>query len=568
MKIVICGDARTGKTVFSCLLLGKLPEEGVYRVEANPDGEGMWSNGQDQDEIQRVREKEPFSRGKVDEYIDEIRAHDDRVVLVDVGGMLRRKVTVPTKKGGQRTEYELVTAYDHLQDDLELTPENARLFEECDAYIVLGRSEKAVRKWVEAVSRVINKHGKRLICLAEVISKQEMLEEGKIYFEPKYGTTLRGTLLRLNRGETPLLQTQEMISMIIRHILEATKDESRPAERFDVDGFEIAEQLGLIERVKEDCTKNNRRIKRFKERLSTLVRSISQREYPQDIVSVGNLKRKNYAVIAICDALQKKGKKNIQVFDAKRNKLMPIKHLPEVPGIEWTSLDETYIHTYKIESKDSVFLSVDVMGKVLSDRDYSHEISMPEVDDNKTLFISGRIPLFLLLSLVLSSGAKRVFVHSPGTGYTCVRSDNERELGRVVKKVPGIDTDRFFEDKKSKEGLRTHSYEYVREEFRTEEQIEHDQFIREQEQLLRQPEEPLPASATGGGSHSKGKVKKNKSDKKSPAERFASLSKSKQQEIREQQKKARERAGQITLQSQSSRLRLRSLRGHQKPKNP
>ena len=83
-----------------------------------------------------------------------------------------------------------------------------------------------------------------------------------------------------------------------------------------------------------------------------------------------------------------------------------IKRLPEVPGIEWTSLNDTYIHTYKIESKDSVFLSVDILGKVLSDKDYSEEISMPEVDDNKTLYISGKIPTFLLMSLVLSSGAK------------------------------------------------------------------------------------------------------------------------------------------------------------------
>ena len=568
MKIVICGDARTVKTVFSNWLLESLPEEGVYRVEANPDGEGMWSNGKNQDEIQRVREKEPFSRSRLDEYIDEIRAHDDRIVLVDVGGMLRRRITTPTKNGGKRPEFELVTAYDHLDDDLELTPENIRLFAECDAYIVLGRNPEACKKWIAAISKIRNKHGKQLICLAEVESEQDVPKESTIHIEPKYGMFLKGKMFRLDRGTSPILPTKQVLRMLARHILAVTKNESRPAEKYDVDGFEIAEELGLITRVAEDCTNNNRKIRRCKNRIEDIIRRVLSKDYPQDEVTIGNLKMKRYAIIAICDALSKQGKKNIRVFDAKRNKLMPIKRLPEVPGIEWTSLNDTYIHTYKIESKDSVFLSVDILGKVLSDKDYSEEISMPEVDDNKTLYISGKIPTFLLMSLVLSSGAKRIFIYTPGSGYTCVRSENARELGIVVDKVPGIDTDRFFEDKKSKEGLRPHSYEYVKEEFRTEEQKEEEQFHREQERLIRQPETPYAAPTTGSGSHAKGKVKKNKSERKTPEQRFALLSRSKQKEIREQQKKARERTAQIAAQKAAKKVGLRTLKGLQKPKNP
>ena len=93
--------------------------------------------------------------------------------------------------------------------------------------------------------------------------------------------------------------------------------------------------------------------------------------------------------------------------------------------------------------------------------------------------------------------------------------------------------------------------------------------------MISQPEVSYSTSSGGGGAHSRGKVKKNKSERRTPAEIFANLPRSKQLKILEDQRKARERASKTSSQKTSAktqktaqRVRLGTLKGLCKPKNP
>ena len=57
MKVVFCGPPHSGKSVFISNIINKLPSNSYSVVRATPDGEGMWSNNENQYETSIVRKK-------------------------------------------------------------------------------------------------------------------------------------------------------------------------------------------------------------------------------------------------------------------------------------------------------------------------------------------------------------------------------------------------------------------------------------------------------------------------------------------------------------------------------
>lgn len=61
MKRVFCGPPHSGKGVFNANLIDKMPTDAYTIIKACPDGEGTWSNSQNQNETEIVRKKGKYS---------------------------------------------------------------------------------------------------------------------------------------------------------------------------------------------------------------------------------------------------------------------------------------------------------------------------------------------------------------------------------------------------------------------------------------------------------------------------------------------------------------------------
>ncbi|OGL94690.1 hypothetical protein A2348_03095 [Candidatus Uhrbacteria bacterium RIFOXYB12_FULL_58_10] len=110
-RIVVCGPPHSGKSVFVQQLRDRLLSTGLIGViEGCPDGEGGWAGATDQDLVGDLRVKGKFTPEFVDWVIRSVSEAQQPVTLVDVGGIR--------------------------------SPENQRIFRECDAFIVLANPEK------------------------------------------------------------------------------------------------------------------------------------------------------------------------------------------------------------------------------------------------------------------------------------------------------------------------------------------------------------------------------------------------------------------------------------------
>ncbi len=424
-----------------------------------------------------------YNKRFVASVLKELRIRDERIVLVDLGGKL-----------------------DGLEEGKpQLTKENLAMLKECDAYIVLSRDKNLLHIWDILVGSVENKKGKQLRCVAQLDSTMESRLGNAIYSET--GGTFRGRLYKLSRGNSPK-DSKIILSRLARYLLSMTKNEAKPMQRFDVDGIEITQclfNMGFIDKskmvVEEDCTEFNKRAyipKRFFPRLEEFLKRylpkvLETMEVPEE-VTLGHMPN-NHSTVAICDALYKIGVKRILIYDVALKKCMPIPEVEEVPtSIVTGGYDEIFTNSYLIESTKSIFLNIDRFGRTFTEKDLSNKFPIPKINDDKTLYVSGRIPSHLLVGICRASGAKKIYTFTPGVGFVCVKSDDQRELGTRVKKIPEIDTDAFFEDRKGERlnkeprELREFPYLYVDERFRTPEDLKRAELLLWKAELDKQPE--------------------------------------------------------------------------------
>lgn len=94
-------------------------------------------------------------------------------------------------------------------------------------------------------------------------------------------------------------------------------------------------------------------------------------------------------------------------------------------------------------------MDIDITKEQYSLEDYEKCI-IPQVKEEKNLYLSGRMPLWLLVSISSSYDSNRVFTFQPGKGFTCISSIDEKELGSIVDGIDGININQYFEDKKDK----------------------------------------------------------------------------------------------------------------------
>ena len=539
MKIAIIGAPHSGKTVFTNWIMSMLPMEGCSVVAANPDGEGSWSNSPDVEEVQRVRLKGKYNKAFMAATDAELDAHDERITFVDLGGKLNGV------EEGKPT----------------LTVENAHLLAQCDAYIVLSSDRGLMDIWERLASQIINTKQKRLICLAKIDSTMDP-NLGSAAVAQKGEQTFKARLFNLSRGTKNRQEAKPVLRRLAMHFLRASQMDAKERMHFDVDGLDITQDLlemgVILDKSKTevpDCIEgHNKRafipkefFPHFEEYLRKKLSYDGASQIPEE-VTLGYMPN-NHSTVAICDALYKIGVKRILIYDAAFGKCVPIPRVKEMETREISSAHEGLVtQANLIESKESVFLNIDKYGKNITEDIVRYGFIIPEVIDDKTLYISGKLPYHLLVGICLSSGAKKIYTYTPGVGFVCVKSDNPEELGTSKKEIEEIDTDSFFEDRKG--GLDENgnprvvkeNYMYVKPEHRIESEKNLDAstqegFVERSYSLKRSPRRASQKSVKGPKPAS-GKSKRK--GKKNPEEMLTKSRYAKLKELMDSLKKARD----------------------------
>ena len=476
MVIIVCGPPHSGKSVFIDNLIRILPTNGLVLIRGCQDGEGLWSSGPNRGLVELVRQKEGFTQEFVDRVCELIDRHKNssRIVLVDVGGIISK--------------------------------ENMQIFSHCDGYITVCRDEidenakeefkTTPKDWMKACERA---GLKPVALLTSSLKKGEKLTVKK---DTAKREPIVGRISGLNRGE---VNTESIVlRTVARHTCDLTKGEQTNNDFLDIDGHKLARLLGYsynnnikqggnsrvvswdmdairkIYELVENPTAQDESIskkisKKSKQKLmKTFVsideeakkandiedineRRLRQRELadfhesmhdlPLEIM-VGNI-NDNHIMVALCLALKEKGVPNILVFDSLRRIPYYLQQFPEKDGR--MAYNSGSIFAREIESKNSVFMDIDMLNHKMTRRDYE-SIVIPKVDDNKALYLSGRMPQWLYASICMSSGAKEIYVLNPGKGFICIKSDQKEKLGTIVghDNVPEINISKYFTLKKAK----------------------------------------------------------------------------------------------------------------------
>ena len=408
MKIVFCGPPHSGKSVFIANLIDKLPSDAYTIIRACPDGEGTWSNNKNQNETSIVRKKGKFTKSFIEDSCQAIDNQTNKIVLVDVGGVMSK--------------------------------ENEQVFKHCDSFVVLSSDDVKKQEWLEFGQKL----GLQCIgCLDSSLEGQEEVYSREPFFQVK--------IVGLERGE--ILDNSPIINGIVSDIVikskyaERSEKEEKSFAGVMIDDTELGFELGY---GKEILTEDGTPIKkvRWQEKsIPELYEAIKQKIYQNEPVKINGI-RANFVLSTICKAARQQGATEISSYDIRLNQYIPIKQLPKKKGLK-----QSEGLAYNIlENKENVFMDIDIIKEQYTLEDYQKCI-LPQIKEEKNLYLSGRMPLWLLASISNSYDSNKIFTFQPGKGFTCVASVDEKELGTIVDGVNGININQYFEDKKQKAKL-------------------------------------------------------------------------------------------------------------------
>lgn len=318
-----------------------------------------------------------------------------------------------------------------------MSKENEQVFQHCDSFVVLSSDEQKKQEWLEFGQ------GLGLECVGCLDSSLEGQEE--IYSRTPF---FQGKIVGLERGE--ILEDSPVIKAIVSDIVqkskygEKTEEQSLTIEGTMIDDTELGFELGY---GKEIFTEDGTRIKKVRwpeNALPKIYQAVSEKVNSDQPVKINGI-RANFVLCGICKAAKQNGTKDISAYDIRTKSYIPIRDLPKKKGLK-----QTEGLSYNIlENKENIFMDIDITKEQYSLEDYEQCV-LPQIKEGKNLYLSGRMPLWLLASISNSYASSKIFTFQPGKGFTCISSIDEKDLGTIVDGVDGIDINQYFEDKKDK----------------------------------------------------------------------------------------------------------------------
>ena len=318
-----------------------------------------------------------------------------------------------------------------------MSKENEQVFQHCDSFVVLSSDEQKKQEWLEFGQ------GLGLECVGCLDSSLEGQEE--IYSRTPF---FQGKIVGLERGE--ILEDSPVIKAIVSDIVqkskygEKTEEQSQTIEGTMIDDTELGFELGY---GKEIFTEDGTLIKKVRwpeNALPKIYQAVSEKVNSDQPVKINGI-RANFVLCGICKAAKQNGTKDISAYDIRTKSYIPIRNLKKKKGLK-----QTEGLSYNIlENKENVFMDIDITKEQYSLEDYEQCV-LPQIKEGKNLYLSGRMPLWLLASISNSYASSKIFTFQPGKGFTCISSIDEKDLGTIVDGVDGIDINQYFEDKKDK----------------------------------------------------------------------------------------------------------------------
>lgn len=388
MKTIICGPPHSGKSVFISNLIHLLPSGAYERINANGDGEGTWSNNPNQDEVLGTRKKgtntpEDFRRWK--EQI--VRAKQD-IVLVDMGG--------------------------RLQDD------KIPLFEACDNFIVVSNNEKMIKEW----KKFGKSHGCQ--CVGTVFSQQGDLYEEIQSKEPYVKGVMSGIKRGHDLGGSKLLQ---LMADTIVSLSGYKGGYQKFGDSNVIDLYDIGIKLGMYHTWKTSSGVDVFNVwydyRKMHDLYKYLIDNYSKDEHYK-IYGARSL----YVSCIVCSSLSNEYANNLEFYSKTSETFFPICKW----SVDYSNLEENecgIVGFDVIERGDCVRLKV-----TLPTRFYPEDgerLKLPNVDTNKKLLISGKVPAWVAVSLVLSYENDQIYIHAPGIGYIKVVDKSGNQHGEILQ---------------------------------------------------------------------------------------------------------------------------------------
>lgn len=318
-----------------------------------------------------------------------------------------------------------------------MSKENEQVFQHCDSFVVLSSDEQKKQEWLEFGQ------GLGLECVGCLDSSLEGQEE--IYSRTPF---FQGKIVGLERGE--ILEDSLVIKALVSDIVQKSKygekreEHNQNVEGTMIDDTELGFELGYGKEIYTEDGTPIKKVRWSENALPKIYQAVSEKVNPNQPVRINGI-RANFVLCGICRAAKQNGAKDISVYDIRTKSYIPIRNLPKKKGLK-----QTEGLSYNIlENKENVFMDIDITKEQFSLEDYEQCV-LPQIKEGKNLYLSGRIPLWLLASISSSYDSSKIFTFQPGKGFTCISSKDEKDLGTIVDGIDGIDINQYFEDKKDK----------------------------------------------------------------------------------------------------------------------
>lgn len=402
-KIIICGNTQSGKSIFINDLYRILPQKYTALIRACPDGEGVWSSNKNNEQIQNVRRKGKFNTELVKKITQEIDNEKAPIVLIDTGGI--------------RSE------------------ENKEIFKHADSFIVISKEE--TEEWIKFAEESGIKN------LA--VLKSEVRGNNEIYEDNENG--IRGIVTGLSRGTNS--RDNEILKKIAKRICEVVSQ-----RELEMKGKECAEEketLNMHQTAKAlKMIDLNGNIKWEEEKADLIY------YYLKGFMEVRNTlkifeSRANWITGMVCETAKEQNINNIKIYDAGLNKYLTVRNMPKEKmeyekigsSIQKYDILQQELQMYIAENEENILIDLEIPAMHRLNYADLQNMKLPQIDENKKLYISGRLPMWLFAGITLSYQNKEKSVLQPGNGFITYKAKNENDLGNKEEEI-GIDIQDFF----------------------------------------------------------------------------------------------------------------------------
>ena len=392
MKTIICGPPHSGKSVFISNLIHLLPSGAYERINANGDGEGTWSNNPNQDDVIQTRKKGTSTPEDFERWKEQIIRAQQSIVLVDIGG--------------------------RLQED------KIPLFEACDSFIVISNDEQKINEWM----RFGTSHGCQ--CIGTVFSQQRGIHEEILAKEP----FVRGVMSGFERGHN--LSGSKLLTLMAETIIFLSGYKGGYQKYGDssvIDLFDIGIKLGMYTKWKTSFGVEIFNVWYDLGRLHDLY------EYLTSFYCKGE-QYKIYGARSLCvsclvfSCLSNESADNLEFFSKTSKTFFPIFKWSIGSCAKEKQTDEANNRKVRFEVNES--MDYTLLKVTLPSFFYpvdGERMELPRLDTNKKLLISGRMPAWVAVSLILSYDNEQIYVHAPGIGYVKVVDNVAHQHGEIYR---------------------------------------------------------------------------------------------------------------------------------------